>query len=73
MFGQKPKEYSSPLEKGGHPKIDTSEFIDLEGIKIYQSMTGAVQWTVTLGRFNILEALMTMSGLRVIPRQGHLD
>jgi hypothetical protein len=72
-LGQKPKEYSSPLEKGDHPEVDTSESIDLEGIKIYQSMIGALQWAVTLGRFNILEALMTMSGFRVMPRQGHLD
>jgi hypothetical protein len=54
MFGQKPKEDSSPLEKGNQPEVDTSEFIDLEGIKIYQSMTGALQWAVTLGRFDIM-------------------
>jgi hypothetical protein len=36
-------------------------------------MIGALQWTVTLGRFDILEANMTMSGFFVMPRQGHLD
>jgi hypothetical protein len=25
MLGSKPKEYTSPLEKGDHPEIDTSE------------------------------------------------
>jgi hypothetical protein len=73
MFGQKPKEYCSPLEKGDHPEVDTSEFIDLEGIKMYQSMIGALQWAVTLRRFDILEAVMTMSGFREMPRQEHLD
>jgi hypothetical protein len=27
-----------PLEKGDHPDLDTSADIDLEGIKMYQSM-----------------------------------
>jgi hypothetical protein len=68
MFGQKPKEYSSPLEKGDHPKLDTSEFIDIEGIKNYQPMVGTLQWAVTPGRFDIFEAIMTMSGFHVMPR-----
>jgi hypothetical protein len=25
MFGYKPKEYTSPLEKGDHPEIETSD------------------------------------------------
>jgi Reverse transcriptase (RNA-dependent DNA polymerase) len=32
MFGCKPKEYTSPLEKGDHPEIDTTEELDEEGI-----------------------------------------
>jgi hypothetical protein len=73
MFGQKPKEYSSPLDKGDHPELYASEFNDIEGIKIYQSMIGAVQWAVTLGRFNILEAIMTIIGFHAMPRQGHFN
>ena len=34
---------------------------------------GALQWTVTLGRFDIAVAVMTMSSFRAAPRQGHLD
>jgi predicted phosphatase len=73
MFGQKSKEYSSPLEKGDHPELDTSHFIDLEGIKIYQSMIGVLQWVVPLERCNVLKATMIMSGFHVIIIQGHLD
>jgi hypothetical protein len=36
MYGNKPKEYTSPLEIGDHPKVDTSEELDEEGIKKYQ-------------------------------------
>ena len=74
MFGCKPKtNVASPLEKGDHPEIDTSEFLDDKGIQHYQSLIGAMQWAVSIGWFDITTAVMTMSGFRVAPRQGHLD
>ena len=73
MFGCKPREYTSPLEKGDHPEVDTSELLDDEGIKKYQTMIGSLQWAVSLGRFDIQTATMTMSRFRAAPRQGHLD
>ena len=48
LFGTKHKTiYSSPLEKGNHPELDSPE-LDIEGIKVYQSMIGAVQLIVSL-------------------------
>ena len=73
MYGTKPREYTSPLEKGDHPEIDNSEELNEEGIKKYQTMIGCLQWAVSLGRFDIQTATMTMSRFRVAPRQGHLD
>lgn len=74
MFGQKPKtNVSSPLEKNDHPELDTSPLLDIDGITKYQSLIGALQWTITLGRFDVGTAVMTMSGYRVAPRVGHLD
>jgi hypothetical protein len=35
-------------------------------------MIGALQWVVTLRRFDILEAIMMMGGFSVMPRQGHM-
>ena len=61
------------LEKGDHPEIDDSPELEEDGIKKYQSMIGALQWTVSLGRFDILSAVMTMSRFRSAPRIGHLD
>ena len=73
-FGEYPKQkVSSPLERGDHPELDTSEFLDSEGITIYQSLIGALQWAISIGRFDIHTAVMTMSGFRVAPRRGHLD
>jgi hypothetical protein len=74
LFGDLPKQnVSSPLEKGANPELDTSELLDFQGIETYQSMIGALQWTVTIGRLDITTAVMTMSGFRIAPRIGHLD
>ena len=74
MFGAKPKAtYTSPLEKGDHPELDTSQLLDEVGIKKYQSLIGALQWVVTLGRFDVGAAVMTMSSFRSSPREGHLE
>ena len=73
LFGENPKEASSPLEKNDHPEFDDSDLLNEEGIKKYQSMIGACQWAVSLGRFDIHTAVMTMSQFRIAPRQGHLD
>ena len=74
MFGQQPKQnVSSPIEKGDHPETDSSELLDTKGVQMYQSMIGALQWMVTIGRLDITTAVMTMSGFRAAPRIGHLE
>ena len=73
MFGNKPREYTSPLEKGDHPEIDTTDELDQDGIKRYQTMIGCLQWAVSLGWFDIQTSTMTMSRFRVAPRKGHLE
>ena len=73
LFGSKPKEYTSPLEKGDHPEVNTSEELDDNGIKIYQSMIGSLQWAVSIGRFDVHTATMTMSRFRMAPRKEHLE
>ena len=61
MYGVKPKQYSSPLESGDHPELDTSEELDPKDAKKYQSMIGSLQWAISLGRFDICTAVMTLS------------
>jgi hypothetical protein len=63
MFGSKPKtaKIASPLVEGDHPEIDDSEFLEEEGIQHFQSLTGQLQWAMSLGRFDIAVAIMTMS------------
>jgi Reverse transcriptase (RNA-dependent DNA polymerase) len=62
ILGELPRQTcTSPLEKGDHPELDTSEFLDEQGIELYQSLIGAPQWAVTIGRFDIQTAVMTLS------------
>jgi hypothetical protein len=65
MFGCKPStKVSSPLEKGDHPEINTSDLLDEKSIQQYLS----------IGRTDIsTTAIMTLSGFRTTPRIGHLD
>jgi hypothetical protein len=43
MFEGKPEEYTSPMAKKDHPELDPSELLDSTGIKLYQSLLGALQ------------------------------
>ena len=73
-FGSKPSQrFSSPLEAGDHPEINSSEFLDATETQLYQSLIGALQWAVSIGRFDITTSVMTLSSFRTLPRRGHLD
>ena len=67
------KKYISALVPGDHPELDSSPFLDEEWTQRYQSLVGAVQWAVSIGRMDINVAIMSMSSFQVQPRQGHLD
>jgi hypothetical protein len=73
MFGETPKHFSSPLEKNDHPELDDSPELGSDDTTKYQSMIGALQWAVSLGRFDIQTAVMTMSRFRAEPRIGHIE
>ena len=74
LFGCKPqRNVTSPLEKGDNPELDMSPLLDDDGISKYQSLIGVLQWAITLGRFDIATSVMTMSGFRVGPTEGHLE
>ena len=58
-FGTSPShKFQSPLEKGDHPELGDTPLLDDEGMGKYQSLIGTLQWTITLGRFDIATAVM---------------
>ena len=74
LFRVKPgKKYRSPLQKGDHPKLDTTPFLDEEGKEIYQSLIGSVQLNVAIGRFDSQSAIILMSRYPTAPREGYLE
>ena len=72
LFGSAPQQYKTPLEPNDHPELDLSPELDEDGIQKHQSLIGSLQWAASLGRLDITTAVMTMSGFRANPREGHL-
>ena len=74
MFSELPKQYkyNSPLKCNDHPEVnDSKELIGKDTTK-YQSMMCALQWAISLGHFDVLTAVMTMSRFRAAPREENL-
>jgi len=74
LFHCKPcQKVTSPLEKGDHPEIDTSKFLETDETMIYQSLIGSMQWLISIGGFDIVSAVVSLSSFRTMPYRGHLD
>ena len=72
IFGGLPKEYTSPIDKDDHPKLDTTDEVGEDQIKHYQSLIGAFQWCISLGRWDLYCATMAVGRFRAAPKSGHL-
>ena len=73
LFGEKPQTVFSPMDKDDHPELDDSPLCGPDDTSKYQSIIGALQWTIQLCRFDIAQAVMSMSRFRHAPRVGHID
>ena len=61
------------LEQNDHPEIDDSPFLGQDETQQFQSLIGAMQWAVSIGRLDIATAVMSLSSFRAMPRRGHLE
>ena len=66
-FGSKPRHAQSPLVPNDHPELDESDFLDEDGIQQHQCLIGQLQWLISLSRWDIQTAVMTMSSHRAAP------
>jgi hypothetical protein len=74
MFNENPlAKANSRLDSHDHLEVNTSEFLDEDGIQQYQSLIGSMQWAISIGHFDIAFHVMSMSSFRTSPRRGHLD
>jgi len=54
------------------PELDESEPCTPEETTKFQQMVGALQWTITLCRFDIAGAVLTLNAFSCAPRKNHL-
>ena len=66
------KSYHSPLEGGYHPELDNTPLLEEEEISKYRMLTGSLNWSVTIGRIDVMFAAVTMSRYNHLPREGHM-
>lgn len=67
------KHYDTPVATDDHPELDDSMILNDRDHSIYRLLIGSAIWAITLGRFDILYAVKTLSRFSQTPRQGHLD
>ena len=72
LFGEQPKEVHSPLDKDDKPELDDTPLLGPDGIKHFQTLIGAAQWLITLSRFDIAHAIMSLGRFHAAPREGHM-
>jgi hypothetical protein len=63
----------TPNPKNDHPELDDSPFLNEADTGKYLSMIGALHWVITLGRFDVMSATVSLAKFRMQPRQGHLE
>ena len=73
LVGKVISKYSSPMQLNFHPELDESDLLDQEGASKYRCFIGSLNWTITLGRFDIQYATSSMARFNMAPRKGHLD
>jgi hypothetical protein len=53
LYGEKPRKALCPLEQNDHPEMDDSPFLGQDETQQFQSLIGAMQWAVSIGRLDI--------------------
>ena len=61
------------ISLSNHPELDLTEFLNEDDTQKYQLLISSMQWAISLGRFDIQTAVMTLSGFRCAPRLGHME
>jgi hypothetical protein len=73
MFGEGLKTQKSPMVEASHPESDDSAFLSREKSTQYRAIIGSLNWTVILGRFDIMYATNTLARFSIAPRVGHFE
>ncbi len=72
LFEGELRTFKTPMPDDYHPEVDDSPLVNSDNAAIYRSITGSINWLVTLGRFDLAYANSTMSRYNMQPREGHM-
>ena len=61
------------MDKDNKPELDDSPPLGPDGIKHFQKLIGAAQWLITLSRFDVAHAIVSLGHFRAVPREGHME
>ena len=71
LFGGEIRKYKTPMEEKYHPELDDSPLCDEERSSMFRSVLGSLNWIITLGRFDVNYATMSLARFNMAPREGH--
>ena len=60
-----------PMDPSYRPESDKSELLTGDDISVYQMMIGSAMWAITLGRYDVQYATISLSRYNQAPRRGH--
>ena len=72
MFHQSFKAVKTPMAEDFHPEIDDSPLCSPLDSARFRSIIGSANWLITLGRFDINYATMSLGRFNMAPRENHL-
>jgi hypothetical protein len=73
MFEHPMRESKYPMAEGYHPELDDTVLLDDSMSTKYRAIIGSLNWTVILGRFDVMYATNTLARFSMAPRLGHLE
>jgi hypothetical protein len=73
MFEHSMRESKYPMAEGYHPELDDTMLLDDSMSTKYRAIIGSLNWTVILGRFDVMYATNTLARFSMAPRLGHLE
>ena len=72
LLGETFRAIKTPMEENYHPETDDSPLLDSENASKFRSIIGSINWIITLGRFDVNYAFMSLSRFNMAPREGHM-
>jgi len=72
VFYEEPKKAKEPMRAKTFPELDESKLCGDDDQRRFQQILGALQWTITLCRFDICNAVLCLNAYQCNPRQNHL-